>query len=44
MNPTLTLDEQVCECLKSINIAYDYEICAIKNLFQTWKGKQCGSK
>ena len=34
MNPTLTLDEQVCECLKVIDRAYDYELCAIVNSFK----------
>ena len=32
-----------CECLKSIDITYDYELCAIKNSYQTWKGKHNGS-
>ena len=34
MNPTLHLDEQVCECLKVIDRAYDYELCAIVNSFK----------
>ena len=32
-----------CECLKSIGRVYDYEFCAIKNSYQTWKGKHNGS-
>ena len=39
MNPTLTLDEQVGECLKRIDREYDYELCAIKNSFPNMKGE-----
>ena len=34
MNPTLTLDEQDCECLKVIDKAYDYEFSYIVNSFK----------
>ena len=40
MNPTLNLDEHIGECLKTIDKAYDYELCAIKNSFSNMKGKQ----
>ena len=39
MNPTLHLDERVCKCLKVINRAYDYELCAIVNSFKHEKEK-----
>ena len=44
MNPTLKLDDHIGECLKSIDIAYDYELCATKKSFSNKKGKHYGSK
>ena len=44
MNPTLTLDDQIGECLKSIETTYDYELCTIKNSFSNMKGAHYASK
>ena len=43
MNPTLTLDEQVCECLKVIKQSIWLWILNYCKLIQTWKGKHNGS-